>query len=118
MQEPRVPGASGNPMGDRFMQMDTNGDGKISLSDEVSEQARQFLERLDTNSDGFIDSGEMGQASQQMRGGGRGGRGNFGGQGGPGGGGGFGAPGGAGGGRRSSNRGGGPDPTSEREQAF
>ncbi len=60
---------SSNPMSDRFKQMDKNGDGKISLSDEVPEQAKQFLGRLDTNSDGFIDTEEMAKASERMGGG-------------------------------------------------
>ena len=53
---------------DRFKQMDINNDGKISLSDEVPEQARQFLERLDANKDGFLDADEMAEADQRMPG--------------------------------------------------
>ena len=56
-----------DPMMDRFKQMDSNGDGKISLSDEVPEQAKQFIERMDTNSDGFIDNDEIKQAAERMR---------------------------------------------------
>ena len=110
MQEQQGPAAMRNAMVERFRQMDTDGDGKISLSGEVPEQARQFLERLDTNSDGFIDNDEMEQAGQQMRGGGRGGMGAPSG----GGRGGMGAPGGERGGRRSPNQGGG----SQSEQAL
>ena len=58
--------AASNPMADRFKQMDTNGDGKISLTDEVPEQAKQFLERMDTNSDGFIDKDEIAAAAERM----------------------------------------------------
>ena len=48
---------------DRLKQMDTNGDGKISLADETPEQARQFIARLDTDKDGFIDKKEMDAAA-------------------------------------------------------
>jgi len=53
------PMSDSNPINDKFKQMDTNGDGKISLSDEVPEQAKQFLEKLDADADGFIDAEEM-----------------------------------------------------------
>lgn len=62
-------GSASNVMSDRFKQMDKNSDGKISLSDEVPEQAKQFLERLDTNKDGFIDTEEMAKASERIGGG-------------------------------------------------
>jgi hypothetical protein len=58
-------------MSDRFKQMDTNGDGKISLADEVPEQARSFIERLDVDKDGFIDTKEM-EAARNAAGSGRG----------------------------------------------
>ncbi|MCI0498932.1 MAG: HlyD family efflux transporter periplasmic adaptor subunit [Planctomycetales bacterium] len=45
-------------MSSRFGDMDQNSDGKISLTDEVPERARAFLERLDTNQDGFVDAAE------------------------------------------------------------
>lgn len=67
-QEQPSPKTSDNPMSDRFKQMDTNGDGKISLSDEVPEQAKQFLQQMDSNSDGFIDTDEMQQAVRQKTG--------------------------------------------------
>jgi hypothetical protein len=51
---------------DRFKEMDKNGDGKISLADETPEQARQFLERLDADKDGFIDAGEMEAAKKSF----------------------------------------------------
>ncbi|MBP8605063.1 MAG: HlyD family efflux transporter periplasmic adaptor subunit [Phycisphaerae bacterium] len=56
---------AGNPA-DRFMEMDTNGDGKISLADEAPERARMFLQRLDTNQDGFVDAQEREAAASEM----------------------------------------------------
>lgn len=74
--EPSPTTSPSNAMSDRFRQMDTNNDGKISLSDEVPEEAKQFLTRLDANEDGFIDKDEMAQAAGRMgdrqRGSGRG----------------------------------------------
>ena len=59
---------------DRFKEMDKNGDGKISLTDEVPEQAKQFMQPLDTDKDGFLTKEEMAAARKktegQMRGGG------------------------------------------------
>ena len=86
--------SSPNPMNERFKQMDTNSDGKISLSDEIPEQAKQFLTPLDANKDGFIDEKEMTEAASRMgegmrsrgegmRPGGEGGRGSAGGRRGP-----------------------------------
>ena len=43
----------------------------ISLTDEIPEQAKPFLSRLDANNDGFIDKEEMANAAQQMGGGSR-----------------------------------------------
>lgn len=57
---------TGSPA-DRFMEMDANGDGKISLADEASERARMFLQRLDTNQDGFVDAEEREAAASEMR---------------------------------------------------
>jgi HlyD family secretion protein len=59
--------SSSNPMNERFKQMDTNSDGKISLSDEVPQQAKQFLTPLDVNKDGFIDKKEMTDAAKRVR---------------------------------------------------
>ena len=56
-------------MTERFKQMDTNGDGKISLADEVPEEAKSFLARLDTNNDDFIDSQELSAAAERFGGG-------------------------------------------------
>ena len=65
--------SSSAAMSDRFKQMDKNSDGKISLSDEISdEQAKQLLAPLDVNKDGFIDEEEMAEAGKQMGGGQRG----------------------------------------------
>jgi Ca2+-binding EF-hand superfamily protein len=49
--------------------MDKNGDGKIDLSSEVPEQARQFMKPLDTNKDGFIVKKEMDAAAKKFGGG-------------------------------------------------
>ena len=54
-EESATPGDMSDPM----KRMDTNGDGKIDLSSEVPEQARQFTAPLDTNKDGFLDKKEM-----------------------------------------------------------
>jgi hypothetical protein len=51
-----------------MMRMDTNGDGKIDLSSEVPEQARQFTAPLDTNKDGFLDKKEMAAAAKKFGG--------------------------------------------------
>lgn len=62
-------------MEERFKQMDKNNDGKIALADEAPEQARPFLERLDTDKDGFIDAKEIEAAKNSFgQGGGPGGR--------------------------------------------
>ncbi len=50
---------------------DKNGDGKISLADEVPEDRRGMLTRLDTNSDGVVDADEL--AAMPARGGRQGG---------------------------------------------
>jgi len=53
---------------DPMKRMDTNGDGKIDLSSEVPQQARQFTAPLDTNKDGFIDKKEMDAAAKKCGG--------------------------------------------------
>jgi HlyD family secretion protein len=58
-------------MSDRLKAMDTDGDGKIALANEVPEQARPFLERLDADKDGFIDAAEI-EAAKNAAGAGRG----------------------------------------------
>ncbi|MFZ9011881.1 MAG: efflux RND transporter periplasmic adaptor subunit, partial [Anaerohalosphaeraceae bacterium] len=55
-------GESADPM----KRMDKNGDGKIDLSSEVPEQARQFMTPLDTNKDGFIVKKEMDAAAKKF----------------------------------------------------
>jgi len=59
-----TPGGTPDPM----KQMDTNGDGKIDLSSEVPQQARQFTAPLDTNKDGFLDRKEMDAAGKKFGG--------------------------------------------------
>ena len=48
-----------NPMIDRLMQMDENGDGKLS-SNEVSERLSPLFDRADQNKDGFATRDELG----------------------------------------------------------
>ncbi|OQY06526.1 MAG: hypothetical protein B6I25_03720 [Planctomycetales bacterium 4572_13] len=59
----------GGGMPDPMKRMDANGDGKISMADEVPEQARQFMVPLDTNKDGFLDKKEMAAAAKTFGGG-------------------------------------------------
>jgi Ca2+-binding EF-hand superfamily protein len=49
-------GGGGSRMLDQY---DTNKDGKITIADEVPEDRRGFLTRMDTNSDGVIDAAEL-----------------------------------------------------------
>jgi hypothetical protein len=51
--------SGGGDMKTRFMAMDQNRDGKVSLVDEVPQHFQQYVKRLDTNQDGFIDKKEM-----------------------------------------------------------
>lgn len=82
-------GGSGGQRGN-FMANDKDGDGKVS-KDEAPEFMRQFFDRLDANSDGFVDKEEADAARRRFeQGGGGGGPG----AGGAPGGGGFGPPGG------------------------
>jgi hypothetical protein len=53
---------------DPMKQMDKNGDGKIDLSSEVPQQARQFMASMDTNKDGFIEKKEMNTAAENFDG--------------------------------------------------
>ncbi len=62
-------------MADRIKEMDKDGDGKIS-KEEAPERMREGFDRIDTNSDGFVDATEMQQMFDRFRqGGGRGGEG-------------------------------------------
>lgn len=57
-------------------QYDTNKDGKITIAEEVPEDRRGFLTRLDTNSDGVVDADELAAlATRGRQGGGAGGAG-------------------------------------------
>ena len=57
---------------ERLKQMDTNGDKKIS-KDEVPEQLQRMFDRLDPNSDGFIDETEIKAMEERFQQRGRGG---------------------------------------------
>jgi hypothetical protein len=65
------PGGDGGPRrkGGRgnfdIMAADKNGDKKVSL-DEAPEQMKQVFDRLDSNSDGFIDAKEAAEARRRM----------------------------------------------------
>lgn len=78
-----MPGGGGGPGGGRggpppdIMQSDADGDGKVSKA-EAPERMARFFDRVDTNSDGYIDADEAAEmqrrrAEQQAAGGGRGG---------------------------------------------
>ena len=60
----RKKGAGGKQRRGSFdlMQYDKNGDGKVSISDELPERMQRFMGRVDSNSDGFIDSQEAATA--------------------------------------------------------
>jgi Ca2+-binding EF-hand superfamily protein len=73
-----APGKSSGGSGGLLQQYDKNGDGKISLADEVPEDRRAFLAKLDTNSDGFVDASELAAArSRAQQAGGAGGAGGM-----------------------------------------
>jgi RND family efflux transporter MFP subunit len=86
---PAGQGRRGGRRGGDLMQMDADGDGKISR-DEAPERMRDFFDNLDTSGDGYIDRAEADAMRQRFRAGG-----GPGGPGGPGGGGGSGGSGGA-----------------------
>jgi Ca2+-binding EF-hand superfamily protein len=50
----------------RMKEADANGDGKLS-KDEVPERMREGFDRIDTNSDGFLDDAELRQLGERMR---------------------------------------------------
>lgn len=50
----------------RLMEADANGDGKLS-KDEAPEALRQRFDRMDQNSDGFIDQNELQQMGRRVR---------------------------------------------------
>jgi HlyD family secretion protein len=56
-------------MTDQFNAMDKNGDGKIDIKAEVSDQARQFITMADSNGDGFVSKSEMSSVAKSMPGG-------------------------------------------------
>jgi HlyD family secretion protein len=67
-------GGGGGPGGARLLQqLDKNQDGKISLTDEVGDEQRAWMSRLDSNSDGFIDAQELAAMRGRGRPGGGGG---------------------------------------------
>jgi hypothetical protein len=51
-----------------LMQYDKDGDGKVSLSDELPERMQSFMGRVDSNGDGFIDSKEAAALQNRARG--------------------------------------------------
>jgi hypothetical protein len=67
----QTPSAS-DAMSNRVKQMDKNNDGKISLSDEISDEQAKQLAPLDVNKDGFIDEEELAESGDRMGGGPRG----------------------------------------------
>ncbi len=78
---------------DRFRDMDANGDGKIARDEVPERMAERMFDRVDTDSDGYIDEAEL-EAFARRAGGGRGAAGGRGQEGGRAGGGGR-RPGGA-----------------------
>ena len=63
-----APGGGGG-RGGNLMSNDKNGDGKVSR-DEAPEFMQTFFDRLDANSDGFVDQTEAEAARQRSSGGG------------------------------------------------
>ena len=75
--QPRKRGGGGGGGGRRgggfdLMQYDSNSDGKVS-KDEAPERMREFFDRMDPNSDGFIDAKEIADMRRRFGGGRRGG---------------------------------------------
>ncbi|MEE2738139.1 MAG: HlyD family efflux transporter periplasmic adaptor subunit [Planctomycetota bacterium] len=76
--QPRKRGGGGGGGGGRrgggfdLMQYDSNSDGKVS-KDEAPERMREFFDRMDPNSDGFIDAKEIADMRRRFGGGRRGG---------------------------------------------
>ena len=73
VKQPRQRGGGGRRGGGfDLMQYDSNSDGKVS-KDEAPERMREFFDRMDPNSDGFIDAKEIADMSRRFGGGRRGG---------------------------------------------
>jgi RND family efflux transporter MFP subunit len=66
------PGGAGKGRGMDLMQFDKNKDGKIAR-DELPEQMQAFFDRMDANSDGFIDKAEITAMRARFQKGGKGG---------------------------------------------
>lgn len=69
-QQKRRQGRSRGDVMKRWLEMDKNGDKKLSR-DEAQGQMKSNFERIDTNGDGFIDREDMGRLAERLRSGGR-----------------------------------------------
>jgi len=69
MMEGAMPGGPGGkgPLERIFVQLDTNGDGKVSRAEFDAPHAKRF-EMFDSNHDGQVDRAELAAAQEQMRG--------------------------------------------------